>query len=80
MFRNAFYPKRNRHTALESSAGYERAAHSNAGWLRSDPMKVVSVTQGSGNMVALMPRIFFAVASVGTAVLITALILTALRL
>lgn len=31
-------------------------------------------------MVALMPRIFFAVASVGTAVLITALILTVLRL
>ena len=31
-------------------------------------------------MVALMPRMFFAVASVGIAVLITALILTALRL
>lgn len=31
-------------------------------------------------MVALMPRIFFAVAFVGTAVLITALILMMLRL
>ena len=44
------------------------------------PDEIASVTQGSGNMVALMPRIFFAVASVGIAVLITALILTALRL
>ena len=44
------------------------------------PDEIASVTQGSGNMVALMPRIFFAVATVGIAVLITALILTALRL
>lgn len=81
MFRHAFYPKRNRPKALESSAGYKGAARiPMRDGARSDPMKVVSVTQGSGSMVALMPRIFFAVASVGIAVLITALILTALRL
>jgi hypothetical protein len=47
---------------------------------RRDSYDVVSVTQGSRTMVALMPRMFFAVASVGIAVLIAALVLTALRL